>query len=179
MAEVEIRPAVSTDIQVLEGFDHTCETTHVWQLESSLAQDHYSIDLKEIRLPRVLRLNYPRRSETLKDSWNQHTLFLVARCEDNLVGYLILDENPDLRSAVIRDLVVDVPMRHQGIATALILAAQEWIKRRGITRLVLEVPAKNHAMIKLARKLRFEFSGLVDNYFANRDIVFYFVHLLK
>lgn len=179
MAEIEIRPAVSTDINVLENLDHSCETTHVWQISNQIMRDHLVFDLKEVRLPRVLKLAYPRRAESLKDSWTLHTLFLVARSEGNLVGYLILDGNPDLESGVIRDVVVDLPMRRQGIATALILAAQDWLKKQDATRLVLEVPAKNHPMIELMRKLRFDFSGLVDNYYANQDIAFFYVHLLK
>ena len=179
MAEIEIRPAVSTDIAVLEGLDHTCETTHVWQINNQTTKDHIFYDLREVRLPRVLRLNYPRRADSLKDSWTQHSLFLVARCDGNLVGYLILDEKPDLKSALIRDIVVDLPSRRQGIATALILAAKDWLRKLGVTRLVLEVPAKNHPTIELLRKLRFSFSGLADNYYANNEIAFFYVHLLN
>jgi len=96
-----------------------------------------------------------------------------------VVGYLILDGNPDLESAVIRDVVVDLPMRRQGIATALIMAAQDWLKKQGVTRMIMEVPAKNHPMIELMRKLRFEFAGLVDNYYANQDVAFFYVCQLR
>lgn len=179
MAEIEIRPAISNDIAELEGFDHTCETTHVWQLNTNIGRENINVELKEIRLPRVLQLAYPRRAESIKDTWTKHTLFLVARFEDHLVGYLILDENADQESAFIRDIVVTPHMRRQGIATALIYAAQDWLKRRGITRLILEVPAKNHPMIELLRKLRFEFSGMADRFYANHDMAFFFVTLLK
>lgn len=179
MAEVEIRPAVSTDIAVLEGFDHSIETTHVWQFNNQITRERVVYDLREVRLPRVLTLEYPRRVTSLKDSWTQHSLFLVARSEGNLVGYLILDEMPDLDSAVIKDIVVDLSYRRQGIATALILAAKEWLTKLGVTRLVFEVPAKNHPMIELMRKLHFNVTGLADGYFANQDMAFFFTHLLK
>lgn len=179
MTEIEIRPAISNDITVLESFDHSCETTHVWQLSNNINKDHIDIDLKEVRLPRVLHLAYPRRAESIKDTWTQHTLFLVALVEDNPVGYLILDENVDQESAVIRDVVVTTHMRRQGIATTLIYAAQDWLKRSGITRLILEVPAKNHPTVELMRKLRFEFSGMADRFYSNHDMAFFFVSLLK
>ncbi len=179
MAEVEIRPAVSSDIAALEKFDHTSETTHVWRVDGSVSKEHISTELIEIRLPRVLRLNYPRRAESLKDTWTRHLLFLVARCEGNLVGYLTLDEDNDRLSAVVRDLVVTAPMRRQGIATALILAAQDWVKKRGMTRFVLELPAKNHATIELARKLRFGYAGMMDNYYANGEMALFYVVVLK
>lgn len=179
MAEVEIRPAVSTDISVLEAFDHTCETTHVWQFNNQVNPDRVVYDLREVRLPRVLKLEYPRRAGVLKDTWTQHSLFLVARSEGELVGYLTLDQEPDRDSAVIKDIVVDQPYRRQGIATALIVAAREWLTKIGVTRLVFEVPAKNHPMIALMRKLRINFMGLNDNYYANNDCAFFYTHLLK
>jgi hypothetical protein len=49
------------------------------------------IQLREIKLPRSLRLAYPRHPENLKDTWTKHTLFLVAAVEGKLAGYLILD----------------------------------------------------------------------------------------
>jgi ribosomal protein S18 acetylase RimI-like enzyme len=70
-------------------------------------------------------------------------------------------------------------MRRQGIASALILAAQEWLKSKGVARLMIEVPAKNHPMIELLRKLRFEFCGLADGYYPNHDMAFFYVHALK
>ena len=179
MAEIEIRPAISNDIAILEEFDHSCETTHVWQLESSVARDHVIFDLREVKLPRVLRLNYLERTGNLKDTWTKHTLFLVAISEGKPVGYLILDDQPELESTAVKDIVVDLPMRQQGIASSLILASQQWLKKRGTTRLVIEVPAKNHPMIQLARKLRFEFSGLADNHYSNGDIAFFFINKLK
>lgn len=179
MAELEIRPAVSSDIAVLEKFDHTIETTHVWRVDSSITKERIATELNEIRLPRVLRLNYPRRAEPLKDTWTRHLLFLVARCEGNLVGYLILDEDNDRLAAIVHDVVVTQPMRRQGIATALILAAQDWVKRRGMTRFVLEIPAKNHAMVELARRMRFIYTGMMDNYYANNEMALFFVSLLK
>jgi ribosomal protein S18 acetylase RimI-like enzyme len=179
MAEVEIRPVVSTDIPTLLQFDHSCETTYVWQLESSSPGDRYDLHLSRIRLPRTLKLNYPRPYDSLKFNWKDHLLFLVARCEGNVVGYLVLDEKNEYDSAVLKDLVVSTPLRRQGIGTALVLAAQDWLKRNGISRMVIEVPAKNHAMIQLARKLQFVFSGFADNYYANRDIAFFFVNMMR
>lgn len=179
MAEVEIRPVVSTEIPALLQFDHSSETNFVWQLESSAPGDSYDLHLKRIRLPRTLRLNYPHPVEGLKDTWKQHLLFLTARCEGNLVGYLVLDDRSERNSAVVKDLVVSPALRRQGVGTALVLAAQDWLKRTGVSKLVIEVPAKNHGMIQLARKLQFVFSGFSDNYYANRDIAFFFVNMMR
>ncbi len=179
MAEVKIRQAVSTDILELVKLDHGCETSHVWQLNSNAGTDQIETQLREIKLPRALHLAYPRRPENLLDTWTRHTLFLVAVCDGNLTGYLILDRHQDLQSAVVSDLVVTPLMRRQGIATALLIAAQEWVKKQGITRFMLEVPAKAHPCIELARKLHFENNGYIDRYYSNQDIAMFFVNLLK
>ena len=179
MAEIEIRPAVASDIVILEKIDHSSETTHVWRIDSNVTSENMSMHSNKARLPRALKLSYPRRNDSLRDTWTHHLLFLIARCGNELVGYLTLDANSDLLSAVVRDLVVSVPMRRQGIGSALVLSAQDWVKKRGMTRLVLEVPAKNHAYNEFARKLRFNYSGLMDNYYANHEMVLFYLNILK
>lgn len=179
MAEVKISPAESIDIPELINLDHWCETTHVWQMENAYGNGQLEIHFKEIKLPRSLKLAYPRSKNSLLDSWTKHTLCLAARCEDKIVGYLTLDEEIELKSAIVKDLVVDLPMRRQGIASALVISSQEWLKKRGNTRYFLEIPAKNYPAIQLANRLRFEFNGFNDNYFPNRDTALYFVSLLK
>ncbi len=179
MAEVAIRQAISSDILELIKFDHSCETTHVWQLSTVFSDSQMDIQLREIKLPRSLRLAYPRRPDLLMDTWTKHTLFLVAAVEGKLAGYLILDRRDDLKSATASDLVVDTPFRRQGIASALLISAQEWLKRQDVTRFILEVPAKNHPGVALAQKLKFENNGFIDHYYSNQDILLSFVNFLK
>lgn len=179
MAEVEIRLAISSDITEIIKIDHSCETTHVWQLTNNTINGQLENQLREIKLPRSLRLAYPRRPEILMDTWTRHTLFLVAVCEGKVSGYLILDKKDDLECGMVSDLVVTPQMRRQGIASALLLSAQEWLKKRGATRLMLEIPAKNYPGIELAKKLHFENNGYIDNYFANQDIALFFINYLK
>jgi hypothetical protein len=33
MTELQIRPAVSTDLSVLMAIDHSCQTDYVWQMD--------------------------------------------------------------------------------------------------------------------------------------------------
>ncbi|MCU0368532.1 MAG: GNAT family N-acetyltransferase [Cyclobacteriaceae bacterium] len=89
------------------------------------------------------------------------------------------DEILEIQSAVIRDLVVDNPIRRQGVGTAMVLAAQNWAIQRGNRRLTLEIPPKSYPAIKLAFKLGFEFSGYNDSYYPNKDIALFFSKYLK
>lgn len=178
MPEIEIRPAISSDLPALIKFDHSVETTHVWQMDGSSDVDQIEVKFREIRLPRSVTLTYPRNPAEMADTWTKKNLFLVATIQSQPVAYLTLEVQQSLTARVI-DLVVSQNTRKQGIASALILAARDWAGQRGIRRMLLETQAKNHAMIQLARKLGFEFCGFCDDYFANHDIGVFFISVLK
>jgi GNAT superfamily N-acetyltransferase len=179
MPEIEIRPAISSDLASLIHFDHSCETTHVWQMERSAEQGQIEVRFRETRLPRSVQLEYPRLPVSMADNWTKHGLFLVARLNEALVGYLILDICNENKSARVVDLVVNLNHRRQGIATALLISAQNWLRMNGVTRITLEMQAKNHIATLLARKLRYDFSGFADSYYANRDMALFFTAVLR
>ncbi|MDP3721594.1 MAG: GNAT family N-acetyltransferase, partial [Anaerolineaceae bacterium] len=62
----------------------------------------------------------------------------------------------------------------QGVATALIFSAQDWLRSNGIYRVLLELPIKNEAAISLAEKLGYVYSGFMDGFFGNREIAFFY-----
>ncbi len=179
MAEIEIRQAISTDIAEISLLDHSCETTHVFQLDRVNDSDQFEVYLREVRLPRNLHLNYPRDPKNLIDQWTRYSLILVARRGDRLLGYLAILEDPGFNSARVTDLAVLPDVRRKGVATALIQAAKKWVHSRGLTRFILEVPSKDKPGVELARKLKFEFSGYCDRYYAGLDMVLYFISISK
>lgn len=179
MPEIEIRPAISSDISNLMKIDHSCQTTHVWQMDTSHDPDQIQVAFREIRLPRVVRIEYPRVITSMADSWTENNLFLVAAMGEDQVGYLTLKEDLDTKTALILDVVVTEKLRRQGIASALLLAAKDWCRQRRLKRMMLAIQAKNHAGINLARKLGYDFCGFNDQYFVNHDIAIFFTLLLK
>lgn len=134
---------------------------------------------REIRLPRSVRLEYPRTLASMADTWLEKDLFLVAAMEDQLVGFVTLAADRETRTARIADLVVTEKLRRQGIGTALVFACHEWSSRQKLRRMMLEMQAKNHAGINMARKLGYDFCGFNDHYFANHDIAVFFTYILK
>ena len=169
MAEIEIRPAISTDIPELMRFDHTIVTSHIWQMETMKEDKEMTIHFLETRLPRPLTLAYPKNIEEMADTWTQHSLFLTARMDAKLVGYLIISIEKATRTAFIDDLVVDAGARNLGIASGLILSIRNSLRNQGIRRLTLAVPVRNQAAISLAKKMKMEFCGYIDHYFINQD----------
>jgi GNAT superfamily N-acetyltransferase len=77
-------------------------------------------------------------------------------------------------TAWITDIVVAPHFRRQGVAMALILAAQSWAVDRKDNRAFLEMPLKNAPMVNLARKLGYEFCGYNDLYYETQDIALFF-----
>jgi RimJ/RimL family protein N-acetyltransferase len=178
MPEIEIRPAISSDLSILLKLDHSVETTHVWQMDSTSDQAEIETRFREIRLPRPVILEYPQNIQELAGTWTRKSLFLAATIQSQPIAYLTIEIGQN-KVARITDLVVGERNRKQGIATALMLAASDWAGQRNIKRVVFETQAKNHAAIQLARKLGYEFCGYCDDYFANHDIAVFFMANIK
>lgn len=178
MASIDIRPAVSSDIQPLIQLTHCCETTHTWQMNNFYEEGQIQASFRRIRLPRAFTLEYLRPPGAITDCWTRKDLFLVARIDNQRCGYLTL-EIIERQSARITDLVVDEPFRRQGVATALLLSAQDWLRSNGIYRMLLELSIKNEAVIALAEKLGYVYSGFMDGFFDNREIAFFYSYTFR
>jgi GNAT superfamily N-acetyltransferase len=86
---------------------------------------------------------------------DEQVVILVAECGEGVVGYTYAGVGPqswkELRDecGFVHDLVVEERMRGQGIATALLEAAIEWFRARGIPRVVLCTADRNEAAQRL------------------------------
>jgi ribosomal protein S18 acetylase RimI-like enzyme len=179
MPEIEIRPAKSTDIPALMAIDHNYSTDYVWQMEIESEENNVGVRFREIRLPRSVRVEYPRQVSALADEWTQRSGLLVALFEEETVGYISLVLSIAPVTAWVTDLVVVRRLRRQGIASTLVLAAQELGENLGSRRIVLEMQPKNYAAIHMAHKLGFDLCGYNDRYYANHDIALFFAKGLR
>ncbi|MBI3176750.1 MAG: hypothetical protein HYZ35_02045, partial [Chloroflexi bacterium] len=75
---VTVRPANSDDIALITAFDHSFSTDYVWQMDLREEQGQVSVNFRQVRLPRSLRVLYPRNSEALAAHWTDRNLFVVA-----------------------------------------------------------------------------------------------------
>jgi ribosomal protein S18 acetylase RimI-like enzyme len=174
MPEVQIRPAVATDIPILVTIDHSCQTDYVWQMDVQREEDQLGAMFREIRLPHSISVPYPRAVSALPDSWNRRAGMLVALTGGQVIGYIRMSDLILPRTAWITDIVVSPRFRRQGVAMALILAAQSWAVDRKDNRALMEMSTKNNPMIHLARKLGYEFCGYNDLYYETQDIALFF-----
>lgn len=179
MPEISIRTAIATDIPRLMALNHNYSSDHVWQMELHRQEEKIGIAFREVRLPRSVQVKYPRTPQMLADEWTHRSVMLVALIEENPVGYIGMVQNMTPLSTWVTDLAVSMPLRRQGIGTALVLAGQKWAGDRYSRRLVLEMQPKNYPGIRMAQKLGYDFSGYSDRYYANHDIALFFSKWLR
>lgn len=177
--ELQIRQAVSSDIPILMRLDHGIDTDHVWQLSYMTEPAEIGVVLREVRLPRPMRIPYPRDPEKLADEWTHRNALLLAEIGDTPVAYVALSEGPAQAAGWVTDLVVDLRYRRMGIGTQLLGAIHDWCKAHGSNRMILEMQSKNYPAIRLARKNGYTFSGYSDRYYPDEDIVLFFTKSIR
>jgi GNAT superfamily N-acetyltransferase len=176
MPEVEIRPAIKSDLPYLVQIEHSYQSQYVWQMDRALDEGQIVINFRQIRLPRPMRVEYSGGHPLLnEENWSRYQAALVATLAKIPVGYIGLSDQYVPKTV----WVTREDYRRQGIGSALVLAAQEWGIENGFKRQILEIQAKNHPAMQLARKLNYEFCGYNDHYSANQEIVLFFARSIR
>ena len=179
MSEIQLRPTVATDLPKLMAFDHTITSESVWQLELKRDSGQVATTFREVRLPRLIQVEYPHNKFSLADDWVRKSMMYTAILDKELAGYIGLLERATASVVWITDLVVDVKQRRRGVASALLSAGQAWAESRTHRRVILELQSKNLPAIRLAQKFGYEFCGYNDQYYLNQDVALFFAKVLK
>ncbi len=181
MPEIEVRPATVSDIPALIALDHHYTSDHVWQMDFQHDREdgQITVTFRQVRLPRAVRVEYPRSARALAEDWSERSGLLVALLDGLPVGYISLMLTMDSHAAWATDLVIQRRLRRQGIGSALILAALDWADQMDCLRLVLEMQPKNYPSIKMALKLGFEFCGYKDHYYPNQEVAVFFSRTVR
>jgi len=174
MTQIEIRPTLETDIPNLEAINHSNETNYVWQINRLIEGGQITLSFREVKLPRSVRIDYPRKPELVLEETRNQIVLLTALSNNNPVGYIRIAFGLIPNIPLITDLAVSFMERRQGIASTLILSAEEWLMKRDYQRIIIETYSKNYPAIAMVQKIGFEFSGYSDYYYANRDIALFF-----
>ena len=174
MPEVQIRPAVATDLPILMAIDHSCQTDYVWQMDILHEEGQAGAIFREIRIPHAVTVPYPRSVVTLFENWNRRSGLLTAMIDEEIIGYIRMNDMVIPRTAWLSDMVVSPRYRRQGVGMSLVLAAQSWAVDRKNKKALLEMSSKNHPAIAMAKKLGYEFCGYNDKYYETKDIALFF-----
>jgi GNAT superfamily N-acetyltransferase len=185
MPEIEIRPTTADDIPKLMEIDHDYVSDHVWQMEVQQETEQKPTDLRveiifrQLKLPRSVKVAYPRPVTDLEKTWKERSCLLVASLKGDVVGYAGMLLTIAAHTSWMTDLVVSRRLRRQGIGSALVLAGQDWAWHKRCYRMVLEMQPKNYPAICLAQKLGYNLCGYNDHYFPNHDIALFFSKALR
>lgn len=179
MPEIEIRPAIAEDIPKLINIDHNYVSDHVWQMEISQDEKDMWVNFRQIHLPRSVKVDYPRPVNQLQLEWQERSALLIGALSGEVIGYVSLMLGCAPLTTWVTDLAVVRRYRRQGIASALLMAAQAWARQKGSMRLVLEMQPKNYPAICMAQKLGFDLCGYNDRYYINHDIALFFAKAVR
>ncbi|HEC22631.1 MAG TPA: GNAT family N-acetyltransferase [Chloroflexi bacterium] len=174
-----IRSATPTDYEFGLQLDHSSSTDYVWQMTYEESEGALRVAFRPARLPRSMKVLYPRSGEALLRSWQLHNSFLVAEWDGEVVGYVNVREEVAQETAWVADLVVDRPHRLRGIGTALLRAARQWALESNLRRLIVETHTKNYPAIRFLQKRGLVFCGYNDLFYPNQDIAVFFGQMLR
>jgi GNAT superfamily N-acetyltransferase len=179
MAQIHVRPALSADLEHLVALDHGYSTDYVWQMDIRDEAGQIAVAFRQVRLPRSMRVTFPRDPQHLKTEWSRRVCFLVAEEEKQLKGYLNLTLATAPETGWIADLGVERRFRRTGVGTVLLAAALQWARANHLQRVILETQAKNFPAIRFAQKNGLVFCGYSDRYYPNQDVAIFFGMTLK
>jgi ribosomal protein S18 acetylase RimI-like enzyme len=143
-----------SDTEVLIRLATPDDLPGLGRLGAQLVELHYAIDDRRfMRAGGGVADGYARfLGNQLK---NADAVVFAAEYAGAVVGYLYAAIEPvswqDLRdeSGFIHDLIVDEAMRGRGVATRLMTACFDWMRSRGMPRVLLHTASKNAAAQRL------------------------------
>ncbi len=183
MPNILIRAATEADWPHLLAIDTSYSTDYVWQMdwqdETAQPGGELRVAFRPTRLPRSMRITFPRGQQALEQAWARRLCFLVAEESGQVHGYVHLTESPMPGTAWVADFAVERRWRRNGAGTVLLKAATDWARQHGFGRVTLEMQAKNHPAIAFAQARGFVFCGYNDRYYPNQDVAVFFGRGLK
>jgi GNAT superfamily N-acetyltransferase len=144
----EIRPAKAQDIPMLKNLCFLEEDYH-----RHMYPDYFR-ESREVIVSRDLE----------KEIAETNCAYLVAIENEEAIGFVsakkrVFSTEPQFKKieyALIEDCAVRLEYRSKGVEKALLQAATDWAAQQGITRIQLQVWAKNGAAMQLYRGLGFQ-----------------------
>ncbi len=170
-----VRMAELADLNNCYDLDGSFTTDYVWQMQAHEVERSLEVRFDTVRLPRPMKVNYPRHPDELLPNWRRGECFLVATDDQGqLAGFLDMAAQAWNGTGWIRNLIVHRRCRRQGVAAALLRAARHWSLDNDLNKMLLETQTKNYPAIRFAQKHGFVFCGYNDRYFSNGDIAIFF-----
>jgi GNAT superfamily N-acetyltransferase len=169
-----IRAATAADLRHCLTMDASYETDYVWQMESREESSQISLAFRTVRLPRPMKVAYPRDLKQLNAGWQACDAMLVADDNRSIVGYAAVAKRGAQVAVWVQDLIVAKTARRNGVGSALLAGVVRWAREEKLAWLVMELQTKNYPAIQFCRKQGLSFCGFNDHFYPNQDIAVFF-----
>ena len=170
-----VRPADLADLSICYDMDTSYVTEYVWQMQTREEDRSLEVRFNTVRLPRPMKVAYPRHPDELLPNWRQQHFFAVASDDSaQVIAFMDMVAQDWHRTAWVQNLVVQRANRRQGVASALLRSARAWALEHGLRRLIIETQTKNFPAIRFCQGRGFVYCGYNDHYYANGDIALFF-----
>jgi GNAT superfamily N-acetyltransferase len=169
-----IRPALASDIEACLKLDHGLETQIIWQMTRREEAEGFQISFQTLRLPRPIRVEYPRNPQELRADLATLEGVLVAEAQGVILAYANLIMLQADKNACIRNLVVDAPMRRHRIGRALFERCKAWAHLQQAQRITLETTMRSYPAIRFMTSMGLVFCGFNDRYYTSQDIAIFY-----
>jgi ribosomal protein S18 acetylase RimI-like enzyme len=133
-----------------------------------------AVGLRTVRLPRVMRVVYPRDPDMLASTLQKGDCFLVAETSKVVRAYLCMRFDAGPANAWVTDLAVGRFWRRQKLGSALLGEAYSRARDQRMRLLTVETQTKNYPGIVFCQKQGLSFCGFNDRYYPNHDIALFF-----
>jgi ribosomal protein S18 acetylase RimI-like enzyme len=173
-SHVTVRDAREEDLPACLQIDLSYETDYVWQMDVRDDTGAIAIGFRTVRLPRPMRVIYPREATALTLAWKKRDCFLVAETSGVVRGYLTMRFDPAPSGAWITDIAIGRSWRRQTLGTTLFAEAYQRAKEQKLRHLTVETQTKNYPGICFCQKHGLNFCGFNDRYYPNQDIAIFF-----
>lgn len=174
--DMEIRPAVASDLTALLEIDGTIESSHYLHVERTgegLARQ-WRCEQRPLRHKRVER-NRPSEDDQflLKQivTGADDGVALLAEHEGAKVALLFAQVQIPFRTMRVIDLRVDFDYRRQGLASAMLFQTIAKAREQELRAVTLECRTDNLPACDLFARLGFELAGLDTHRHSNHDLV--------
>ncbi len=176
---VMVRSAEFSDLKACALLDTSFVTSAVWQMENQEREGEVAVVFRPVKLPRAMRVGYPRDHTHLLENWRRDECFLVAEEGGVVRGFIDMTVQTWHMTGWINNLVVTKRSRRRGIGSALLQAAMQWGYEKGLKQVIAETQTKNYPAICFYQKHGFILCGFNDHYYLNQDIALFFVQHLR
>jgi ribosomal protein S18 acetylase RimI-like enzyme len=169
-----VREATDADLDACSALDVSYETEYAWQIDVRDEEGAIMVGFRTVRLPRLMRVAYPREDGAISLERQKSGEFLVAEASGVVCGYLIMRYDVYRSAAWVSDLAVGRAWRRRKIGSALMQEAYNRAHAKKLSRLTVETQSKNYPGICFCQKNGLTFSGFNDQYYPNHDICLFF-----